>query len=185
MRRAWWTGSSRRRRTWARRESSFPSGRVRDELGVKPRSLEILREAMLADVEDADGTGARGGRAGRENCGKTGTAQVMNERNQGALADTHLVHFVRALRATALCGGGHGRGRQRSGGGDLRAGGGQKIYTAIRDRERMRDRQDWKRWPKQTNCMFERRPQRTSVAPRPGADGGSARSDAAWGALRL
>ena len=32
--------------------TNFPSGVVRDELGVHPRSLQILRDAMLADVED-------------------------------------------------------------------------------------------------------------------------------------
>jgi len=35
----------------------FARGRVRDELGVSQRSLSIVQEAMLADTEDADGTG--------------------------------------------------------------------------------------------------------------------------------
>jgi cell division protein FtsI/penicillin-binding protein 2 len=60
----------------------FPKGRVRDDLDVKPRTLEILREAMLADVQDPDGTGRRAAVPGIRICGKTGTAQIMNERNQ-------------------------------------------------------------------------------------------------------
>ena len=54
---------------------------MRNELGVKPRSLEILREAMLADVEEG-GTGARAAVPGLSICGKTGTAQVMDARGK-------------------------------------------------------------------------------------------------------
>jgi hypothetical protein len=43
----------------------FPPGRIRDDLGVKPANLKIIKEAMLADVEDADGTGRASGVAGR------------------------------------------------------------------------------------------------------------------------
>jgi penicillin-binding protein 2 len=59
----------------------FPSSRVRDHLGVSPDHLQILREAMRDEVEDA-GTGARAVVPGLRICGKTGTAQVANERNQ-------------------------------------------------------------------------------------------------------
>jgi penicillin-binding protein 2 len=62
----------------------FPSGVVRDELGVHPRSLKILRDAMLSETEDAEGTGRAAvvSGSGLRICGKTGTAQVKNEQGQ-------------------------------------------------------------------------------------------------------
>ncbi len=77
---------------------TFPRGRVRGELGVHPRNLELLRDAMLADVEDPESTAYAAfhqygrPRLGRFRvCGKTGTAQVMNEHNQ--VVD-HITWFV-------------------------------------------------------------------------------------------
>jgi penicillin-binding protein 2 len=63
----------------------FPAGRVRDDLRVSTRTLNILHEAMLADTEDADGTGRHvrdhDPLPGLRICGKTGTAEIQNENN--------------------------------------------------------------------------------------------------------
>jgi penicillin-binding protein 2 len=55
----------------------FPPGRVRNQLGVSPRHLKILHEAMLAETEDtSDGaTGQYARVEGLRICGKTGTAE--------------------------------------------------------------------------------------------------------------
>ncbi len=60
----------------------FPSGVVRDHLEVHPRSLNILREAMLADVETSEGTGTAAAVDGLQIGGKTGTAQVQDIHNK-------------------------------------------------------------------------------------------------------
>jgi penicillin-binding protein 2 len=59
----------------------FPRGRVRDKLGVSPRTIKILHDAMLGDTEDPDGTGTQACVPGLRICAKTGTAQVQDERN--------------------------------------------------------------------------------------------------------
>ncbi len=55
----------------------FPKNQVRDNLGVSARSLQIVREAMLAETEDVaeGGTGHNTRVAGLRICGKTGTAE--------------------------------------------------------------------------------------------------------------
>lgn len=56
----------------------FPSGVVRDNIGVSARNLKIVREAMLTETEGTAGTGRRARVEGLQICGKTGTAQVEN-----------------------------------------------------------------------------------------------------------
>jgi penicillin-binding protein 2 len=61
----------------------FPRGQVRNQLGVSPRNMKILTEAMVAETEDtADGaTGQYARVEGLRICGKTGTAE-RTERGQ-------------------------------------------------------------------------------------------------------
>lgn len=77
---------------------TFQRGRIRGELGVQARHLQLLRDAMLADVEDPESTAYAAFHPHNRPqlrtfrvCGKTGTAQVMNERNQ---VIDHITWFV-------------------------------------------------------------------------------------------
>ena len=76
------TGLNRKTRRPAKPRRIFRPGVVRDELGVHPRSLQILRDAMLADVKSSEGTGTAAAVDGLQICGKTGTAEVQDEHNQ-------------------------------------------------------------------------------------------------------
>lgn len=63
--------------------TNFPSGMLRDQIGVSGRSLRSLHNAMLAETEDPEGTG-KAAVVGPEMriCGKTGTAQVQDSANR-------------------------------------------------------------------------------------------------------
>jgi penicillin-binding protein 2 len=63
--------------------TNFPSGLVRNEIGVSKRSLKLLCDAMLGETEDPEGTG-KAAMVGPEMriCGKTGTAQVQDSANR-------------------------------------------------------------------------------------------------------
>jgi len=69
---------------------NYPPGRVRSELGVSQRTLNIIREAMLADVEDPAGSGNDAAVGGLHIGGKTGTAEVT----EGVKVVDHIVWFV-------------------------------------------------------------------------------------------
>jgi penicillin-binding protein 2 len=67
----------------------FPKAQVRDHLGVSPRNLEIVRKAMLAETEDTvDGTGRHVRVDGLRICGKTGTAEREQRREDGQRRNT-------------------------------------------------------------------------------------------------
>jgi len=113
----------------------FSRAQVRDELGVNPRNLKIVQDAMRADVEDPDGTGVKAAVPGMNICGKTGTAQVKNA--QGALVD-HVAWFISfapyenpRYAVVAMVEGG-------SSGSSTCAPIVQKVYLAIQERDRAR-----------------------------------------------
>ena len=72
--------------------TTYQSGIIRDNIGVSPRNLRILREAMLAETEQ--GTGQAAQVPGLQICGKTGTAQVMNAQNQEIDRTTWFASFA-------------------------------------------------------------------------------------------
>ena len=62
--------------------ANFPSGLVRDRLNVSQRNIHIVHDAMLGETEDVEGTGHNADVPGLQICGKTGTAQIKNEKGE-------------------------------------------------------------------------------------------------------
>ena len=65
-------------------------GVVRSDLRLNPKHVDIIHRAMLADVEDHEGTGKAAAVAGLKIAGKTGTAQVT----KGKQVIDHITWFV-------------------------------------------------------------------------------------------
>lgn len=55
---------------------TFPPAQVENSVNVSPGTIDLVRRAMFADVEEKKGTGHAAYIAGMGICGKTGTAQV-------------------------------------------------------------------------------------------------------------
>jgi penicillin-binding protein 2 len=113
----------------------FSSGRVRDELGVSQRSLKILQEAMLADTEDPEGTGKHAVVPGLRICGKTGTAQIQDERNVKTGQTTWFASFApyESPKWAVVV-----MVEEGASGGETCSPVAKPIYTALLDRERTR-----------------------------------------------
>jgi penicillin-binding protein 2 len=71
-------------------QTNYCAPQLRALLPVRAASLEILRAAMLADVEESDGTGHSACVPGMSICGKTGTAQVT----RGHSVVNHIAWFA-------------------------------------------------------------------------------------------
>jgi penicillin-binding protein 2 len=112
----------------------FEPRQVRDDLNASPQNLKILQDAMLADVEDARGTGHGAAVEGFRVCGKTGTAQVQNQQNETIDHTTWFASFApyeRPQYAVVVM------VESGASGGTTCAPVAAKVYQAILERERM------------------------------------------------
>ena len=74
--------------------TNFPAGLVRERIGVSGRNLRILHNAMLAETEDPEGTGGLARVPSWHICGKTGTAEIMDEQNRKIGRTTWFASFA-------------------------------------------------------------------------------------------
>jgi penicillin-binding protein 2 len=73
----------------------FPQGRIRDHIIVSQRSLDIVRRAMLEDVEGSEGSGHGTYMPNWHIAGKTGTAEVeRGGRKDSSAQDTWFVSYA-------------------------------------------------------------------------------------------
>jgi penicillin-binding protein 2 len=116
----------------------FAEGTVRDNLGVSQRSLGIVRDAMLQDVESPEGSGHEAAVPGLRIAGKTGTAEVERlGRIDKSAKDTWFVSFApyesaRYVVVAAVEGG--------ASGGKTCVPIAHKVYLALQLREQQRDK---------------------------------------------
>ncbi len=73
---------------------TFAAAQVRNLIGVSARNLKVLHDAMLAETEDPEGTGGAARVAGLKICGKTGTAEIMDEHNRKTGRTTWFASFA-------------------------------------------------------------------------------------------
>ncbi|HEX4646384.1 MAG TPA: penicillin-binding transpeptidase domain-containing protein [Verrucomicrobiae bacterium] len=117
---------------------TFAEGTVRDNMGVSQRSLGIVRDAMLQDVESPEGTGHEAAVPGLRIAGKTGTAEVERlGRIDKSAKDTWFVSFApyenpRYVVVAAVEGG--------ASGGKTCVPIAHKVYLALQLREQQHDK---------------------------------------------
>lgn len=70
--------------------NAFQPGSLRADLHLNPKHVEIIHRAMVADVENPEGSGTAAAVKGLRVSGKTGTAQV----SRGKLGMDHITWFV-------------------------------------------------------------------------------------------